>query len=143
MSVLVEPEIISVIEKPELPEEVRKIEEQVMSATRADIEHANLVVAFSGLDVRKLHELRERGISAPAVNLCQFVANLEKLIHNLASARVNVRDVIVNAALQFGFSGGSSTCTTCEVQERENLKYWGVIADTCARFAHVLQEFQS
>jgi hypothetical protein len=58
-------------------------------------------------------------------------------------AQVNVQDVIVQAALQFGFGGGSSTCTTCEVQERENLKYWGGIADTCARFAHVLQKLQS
>lgn len=138
--VLVEPEIISVIEKPELPEEVRKIEEQVMSATRADIEHANLVVAFSGLDVRKLHELRERGIPAPAVNLCQFVANLEKLIHNLASARVNVRDVIVNAALQFGFGGGSSTCEICAMQERESFNYWINIADTCSKFAQIVRK---
>ena len=141
--VLVEPEIISVVKEPELPEEVRKIEEQALSATRADAEEAKLVVAFSGIDVQKLDELRKRGIAAPAVNLCQFVDNLEKLTSNSSSAQIDVRDVIVSAALQFGFGGGSSTCTICEARERENVNYWVGIADTCARFAHTVQKLQS
>ena len=141
--VLVEPEIISVVKEPELPEEVRKIEEQALSATRADAEEAKLVVAFSGIDVQKLDELRKRGIAAPAVNLCQFVDNLEKLTSNSSSAQIDVRDVIVSAALQFGFGGGSSTCTICEAQERENVNYWVGIADTCARFARTVQKLQS
>ena len=141
--VLVEPEILSVVKEPELPEEVRKIEEQALSATRADAEEAKLVVAFSGIDVQKLDELRKRGIAAPAVNLCQFVDNLEGLTHNSSSAQIDARDVIVSAALQFGFGGGSSTCAICEAQEGEIVNYWVGIADTCARFAHTVQKLQS
>jgi hypothetical protein len=141
--VLIEPEIISVVKEPELPEEVRKIEEQALSATRADAEGAKLVVAFSGIDVQKLDELRKRGIAAPAVNLCQFVDNLEELTRNSSSTQIDARDVLVSAALQFGFSGGSSTCTICEAQERENIDYWVNIADTCSRFAHTVQKLQS
>ena len=141
--VLIEPEIISVVKEPELPEEVRKIEEQALSATRADAEGAKLVVAFSGIDVQKLDELRKRGIAAPAVNLCQFVDNLEELTRNSSSTQIDARDVLVSAALQFGFSGGSSTCTICEAQERENIDYWVNIADTCSRFAHTVQKLES
>ena len=141
--VLVEPEIITDVKEPELPEEVRKIEEQAMSATRADVEQTKLVVAFSGIDVQKLDELRKRGIAAPAVNLCQFVDNLEELTRSSSSTQIDARDVIVGAALQFGFGGGSSTCAICETQERENVNYWVGIADTCARFAHTVQKLQS
>ena len=141
--VLVETQSFTVVQEPELPEEVRRIEEQAVSATCADAEGASLVVAFSGLDAQKLHELRERGIAAPAVNLCQFVDSLEQLNRNSSTAQVNVQDVIVHAALQFGFGGGSSTCTICEVQERENIDYWVNIADTCSRFAHTVQKLKS
>ena len=138
--VLVAPEFITVFDKPELPEEVRKIEEQAISATGADIDAAKLIVAFSGIDVQKLAELREAGIGAPAVNLCQFVDNLEELTRNSSSTQIDAREVIVGAALQFGFGGGSSTCDICEAQERENVNYWVGIADTCARFAHTVQK---
>jgi hypothetical protein len=140
---LVEPEFITVVKEPELPEEVRKIEEQALSATRADAEEAKLVVAFSGLDIQKLDELRKRGNAAPAVNLCQFVDNLEELTRNSSSTQIDAREVIVGAALQFGFGGGSSTGAICEAQERENVNYWVGIADTCARFAHTVQKLQS
>lgn len=141
--VLVEPEFIAVVEEPELPEQVRKIEEQALSATPTDVNAAKLVVGFSGLDVQRLHELRERGIAAPAVNLCQFVDNLEGVTHDSPNSRLDVREVIVGAALQFGFGGGSSTCTICEARERKNIDYWVNIADTCSRFAHAVQKLQS
>ena len=141
--VLVDPEIITVVEEQDLPDEIQRIEEQAIGATRADIESSSLIVGFSGIDDQKLHELRERGVAGPAVNLCQFVDNLEKLTSNSSSAQIDVRDVIVSAALQFGFGGGSSTCTICEAKERENVNYWVGIADTCARFAHTVQKLQS
>jgi hypothetical protein len=141
--VLVEPEIITDVEEPELPEEVRNIEEQAISATPIDIESANLIVGFSGIDVKKLSELRERGIAAPAVNLCQFVDHLEGVAHHTLSSQTQVREIVTGAALQFGFGGGSSTCNICEAQERDNLDYWINIADTCSRFAHTVQKLQS
>lgn len=141
--VLVEPEFMTVVEEPELPEQVRKIEEQALSGTPIDVNAAKLVVGFSGLDVQRLHELRERGIAAPAVNLCQIVDNLEEPTRNSSSTQIDAREVIVGAALQFGFGGGSSTCDICETKERENIDYWVNIADTCARFAHTVQKLQS
>ena len=141
--VLVESEVISQIEEPELPEKVRKIEELAMSATIADIEAAKLIVAFSGIDVQKLDELRARGVTAPAVNLCQFVDNLEGLTHTSLSTQIYAGDVIVGAALQFGFSGGSSTCNICEAKDHGNMNYWISIADTCSRFAQTLNKFWS
>lgn len=141
--VLVAPEIIALSDEIELPEEVRKIEEQALSATRADTESAKIIVAFSGLDVQKLQELRELGIAAPAVNLCQFVDNLEGLTHTTLSTQLNAGDVIVGAALQFGFSGGSSVCSICEVKDSENIDYWVSIADTCSRFAQTVQKMRS
>lgn len=141
--VLVAPEIIALSEEIELPEEVRKIEEQALSATRADVEVANLIVAFSGLDDQKLQELRELGIAAPAVNLCQFVDNLEGVAHHLLSPELELREVIVGAAMQFGFSGGSSVCSFCEAKDGTNIDYWIKIADTCTRFAHSVQRLQS
>jgi len=138
--VLVAPEFITVFDKPELPEEVRKIEEQAISATGADIDAAKLIVAFSGIDVQKLAELREAGIGAPAVNLCQFAGNLEEVARRSLASRSDVQEVIVDAALQFGFNGGSSICLICEASESTNVDYWISIADTCARFAHTVQK---
>ena len=80
---LVEPEIISQLKAPELPEEIRKIEEKAVSASTSDIENANLIVAFSGMDLVKLAELRENGVAAPAVNLCQFANSLQGETGNL------------------------------------------------------------
>ena len=141
--VLVESEVISQIEEPELPEKVRKIEEQAISATNSDIESAKLIVAFSGIDVQKLDELRERGLTAPAVNLCQFADNLQEIARQSLSSRLDVQEVVVGAALQFGFGGGSSTCSICEAKEGENVNYWISIADTCSRFAQTLNKLRS
>ena len=136
--VLVEPEIITVLEVPELPEEIRKIDEQAISATSADVEAAKLIVAFSGIDVQKLDELRARGVTAPAVNLCQFADNLEEIARQSQPSGLDLQEVIVGAALQHLFGGGSSTCSICEAKERENVDYWISIADTCSRFARTL-----
>ena len=136
--VLVEPEIIAVLDEPELPEEIRKIEEQANSATSADVEAAKLIVAFSGIDVQKLDELRERGVTAPAVNLCQFADNLAEVARQSLASQMDVQEAIVGIALQFGFAGGSSVCNICEAKERENVDYWISIADTCSRFAQTL-----
>ena len=141
--VLIEPEIITGLEAPELPEEIRKIEEAVICATISDIENANLIVAFSGIDLVKLDEIREIGVAAPAVNLCQFVDNLEALAIHSNVAPKDVRDVVVGAALQFGFSGGSSNCSICEAKEANNIDYWLNIADTCSRFAQTVHELRS
>jgi hypothetical protein len=141
--VLIEPEIIAVLDEPELPEEIRKIEEQALSATNSDVEAAKLIVAFSGIDVQKLDQLRERGLVAPAVNLCQFADNLEEVARQSPAFQSNVHEVIVGAALQFGFGGGSSTCSICEAQERESMNYWISIADTCSRFAQTLNKLRS
>ena len=140
--VLIEPEIITGIEAPELPEEIRKIEEAAISASASDIENANLIVAFSGMDLKKLNDLREKGVAAPAVNLCQFVDNLEALAVQPASPTIDVRDVVIGAALQFGFGGGSSTCSICEAKEGDNIDYWLNIADTCSRFAQTVHELR-
>ena len=140
--VLLEPEIITGLEAPELPEEIRQIEEAVISATTSDIENANLVVAFSGFDLVKLNEIREIGVAAPAVNLCQFVGNLEALVIHSDVSPNNIRDVVVGAALQFGFSGGSSECSICEAKEANNIDYWLGIADTCSRFAQSMHELR-
>jgi hypothetical protein len=141
--VLVEPEFITVFDEPELPEEIRKIEEQAISATRADIEAAKLIVAFSGIDVQKLDELREAGIGAPAVNLCQFADNLDEVARRSLATGLDIQEVIIGAALQYGFGGGSSTCSICEAKERENVNYWISIADTCSRFARTLNTLRS
>ena len=141
--VLIEPEIIAGLEAPELPEEIRKIEEAVICATISDIENANLIVAFSGIDLVKLDEIREIGVAAPAVNLCQFVDNLEALAIHSDVAPNDVRDVVVGAALQFGISGGSSNCSICEAKEANNIDYWLNIADTCSRFAQAVRELRS
>ena len=141
--VLIEPEIITGLEAPELPEEIRKIEEVAISASAVDIKNANLIVAFSGMDLVKIKELREKGVAAPAVNLCQFVDNLEALAIHSDVAPNDVRDVVVGAALQFGFGGGSSTCGICEAKEGDNFAYWLNIADTCSRFAQSVHEMRS
>jgi hypothetical protein len=141
--VLVDPAIIAVLDKPELPEEVRMIEEQAISATSADVEAAKLIVAFSGIDVQKLQELRELGIAAPAVNLCQFAYDFEGDTRESLSSRLDIQDCIVDAALQFGFSGGSSTCNSWEAKEYESMNYWISIADTCSRFAQTVHKMRS
>ena len=141
--VLVEPEIVTGVKAPELPEEIRKIEEVAVSASASDIENANLIVAFSGLDLVKINELRDIGVAAPAVNLCQFVDNLEALAIQSAAPTFDVRDVVIGAALQYGFSGGSSACSICEAKEANNIDYWLGIADTCSRFAQIAHQMRS
>ena len=142
--VLVEPEIITGLEAPELPEEIRKIEEKAISASATDVEKANLIVSFSGVDLVKLAELRDSGVAAPAVNLCQFERHLsQRETGNPTSSQLDVRDIIVSAALQYGFSGGSSTCSICEAKEANNIDYWLGIADTCSRFAQIAHQMRS
>jgi hypothetical protein len=141
--VLVEPETITELEAPELPEEIRRIEEEAISATAFDIENANLIVSFSGVDLVRLDEIREIGVAAPAVNLCQFVDILEAVAIHPAVPPNDVRDVVVGAALQFGFNGGSSNCSICEAKEANNIDYWIGIADTCSRFAQTVHELRS
>ena len=141
--VLVEPEIISELDVPELPEVIRKIEEVAVSASATDIENANLIVSFSGVDLVKLAELRDSGVAAPAVNLCQFVDNLEALTIQPVLPSIDFRDVVIGAALQFGFDGGSSTCSICEAKEANNIDYWLGIADTCSRFAQIAHQMRS
>jgi hypothetical protein len=141
--VLVEPEIITELEAPELPEEIRRIKEKAISATASDIKNAHLIVAFSGMDLVKLAELRDNGVAAPAVNLCQFVDNLEALAIHPGVPPNDVRDVVVGAALQFGFNGGSSNCSICEAKEGDSIDYWIGIADTCSRFAQTVHELRS
>ena len=142
--VLVEPEIISELNVPELPEEIRKIEEKAISASATDVEKANLIVSFSGVDLVKLAELRDSGVAAPAVNLCQFERHLSQGgTGNPTSSQLDVRDIIVSAALQYGFSGGSSTCSICEAKEANSIDYWLGIADTCTRFAQIAHQMRS
>ena len=142
--VLVEPEIISELNVPELPEEIRKIEEKAISASATDVEKANLIVSFSGVDLVKLAELRDSGVAAPAVNLCQFERHLSQgETGNPTSSQLDVRDIIVSAALQYGFSGGSSTCSICEAKEANSIDYWLGIADTCTRFAQIAHQMRS
>ena len=142
--VLVEPEIISELDVPELPEEIRKIEEKAISASATDVEKANLIVSFSGVDLVKLAELRDSGVAAPAVNLCQFERHLsQRETGNPTSSQLDVRDIIVSAALQYGFSGGSSTCSICEAKEANSIDYWLGIADTCTRFAQIAHQMRS
>ena len=140
--VLVEPQFINGVEAPELPEEIRRIEELAISASPAEIESASLIVAFSGVDINKLTELRERGVAVPAVNLCQFVEHLEETAHHKATSQVQLQEVMTSAALQFGFGGGSTTCSICEAQEMASMDYWVSIADTCSRFARHVQKLQ-
>jgi hypothetical protein len=140
---LIESESIATIKQPELPDEVRKIEETAHSATHSEIEAAKLIVSFSGIDAQKLNEIRERGVTAPAVNLCQFATNLEGVARQSLSSGLDVQEVIIGAALQFGFGGGSSTCSICAAQEREDVRYWIRIADTCSRFAQTVHELRT
>ena len=141
--VLVEPEIIADLEAPELPEEIRTIEEKAISASASDIKNAHLIVAFSGIDLVKLAELRDKGVAAPAVNLCQFANSLQGVTGNSSTSQIDVREEVVSAALQFGFGGGSSTCNICEAKEGDNLDYWLNIADTCSRFAQTVHEMRA
>jgi hypothetical protein len=134
--------LFNVVVAPDLPEEIRGIEEQVLSASPADIESASLIVAFTGLDMNKLVELRERGVAVPTVNLSQFVDYLEGTAHIKQSPPVQVQEVFASAALHFGFGGGSSICSFCEARESANIDYWISIADTCSRFAHYVQKLQ-
>ena len=140
--VLVDPEVISVVETPELPEQIRRIEEIAISARPADVANAQLIVSFSGVDVEKLNELRSSGIAVPAVNLCQFVDKFEGIASQSIPEHVHTQDVIVESALKFGFSGGSSTCEICEEKASQLFDYWVNIADTCTRFAQSVQRLQ-
>ena len=141
--VLVEPEIIADLEAPELPEEIRTIEEKAISASASDIKNAHLIVAFSGMDLVKLAELRDKGVAAPAVNLCQFANSLQGVTGNSSTSQIDVREEVVSAALQFGFGGGSSTCGICEAKDGDNFDYWLNIADTCSRFAQIAHKMRS
>jgi hypothetical protein len=105
--------LFNVVEAPELPEEIRGIEEQVLSASPADIESASLIVDY-----------------------------LEGTAHIKQSPPVQVQEVFASAALHFGFGGGSSICSFCEARESANIDYWISIADTCSRFAHYVQKLQ-
>jgi hypothetical protein len=113
-----------------------------IAAQPSEIDHTKLIVGFAGLDQQKVDVLRSAGISAPAVNLCQFVLSLDAVNQSKESPPPDVRDVIVGAALQFGFGGGSARCQICADTVGDSIHYWINIADTCTRFAHTVQRLQ-
>ena len=143
VSVLLRDEEISAIHEPDLPHSVLDITQEVNSAKQEDKDFATLIVGFSGLDEARIAQLRNEGVTAPAVNLCQFVLNLDEVFaESSCHHSLDVRDVIVGAALQFGFGGGSSQCAICADIVGDSEDYWINIADTCARFAQVIQNLQ-
>jgi len=75
--------------------------------------------------------------------LCQFANSLQGATGDSDASQIDVREVVVSAALQFGFGGGSSICKICEAKEGDNLDYWLNIADTCSRFAQTVHELRS
>jgi len=141
--VLATPSEIDSIDEPELPPSVQAISQKVVSADQSDIALAKLIVGFSGLDGAKVNGMRNAGVAAPAVNLCQFVLNLEQVAAGGSNfASVDTRELIVGAALQFGFGGGSSQCEICADKVGDSIDYWINIADTCARFAQLAKKIR-
>lgn len=136
-------EEIANMHEPELPTSVSAISQHAITADQSEIGQAKLVVGFSGLDVAKVNGLREDGVAAPAVNLCQFALNLDAVADGFKNQdAIDVRDVIVGAALQFGFGGGSTQCEICADKVGDSIDYWINIADTCARFAQSIKKLQ-
>ena len=133
---------IDQLHEPLLPQSVRAIKQVAVAAHSRDIDQAQLIVGFAGLDEFKVDALRSAGISAPAVNLCQFVLSLDTVNPSEATSKPDVRDVIVGAALQFGFGGGSARCQICADKMGDSIDYWINIADTCSRFAQTVQRLQ-
>ena len=141
--VLLRNEEITAIHEPDLPNSVLEITQEVISAKQEDKDFATLIVGFSGLDDARIAQLRNAGVAAPAVNLCQFVLNLDEVFAESSNRdSLDVRDVIVGAALQFGFGGGSSQCAICADKVGDSVDYWINIADTCVRFAQILRNLQ-
>ena len=140
--VLMSQQEIDQLNEPLLPQSVKAIEQVAVAAHSRDINQAQLIVGFAGLDEIKVDALRSEGISAPAVNLCQFVLSLDTVDPSAATPIPDVRDVIVGAALQFGFGGGSAQCQICADKVGESIDYWINIADTCSRFAQTVQRLQ-
>ena len=142
--VLVSQEELDFVYEPKLPPEVQAISQPVVAATTTEIECANLIVGFSGVDEMKVKKLRNAGISAPAVGLCQFVLNLNELTKSYVNQKSDdVHNVLVGSALQFGFAGGSTECAICADKVGDSLDYWINIADTCSRFAQFMQQLQA
>ena len=133
---------IDQLDEPLLPQSVKAIEQVALAAQQDEINQAQLIVGFAGLDELKVDALRSAGISAPAVNLCQFVLSLDAMHQSEAAPKPDVRDVIVGAALQFGFGGGSAQCQICADKVGDSIDYWINIADTCSRFARTVQRLQ-
>ena len=141
--VLLRNEEITAIHEPDLPNSVLEITQEVISAKQEDKDFATLIVGFSGLDDARIAQLRNAGVAAPAVNLCQFVLNLDEVFAESSNRdSLDVRDVIVGAALQFGFGGGSSQCAICADKVGDSEDYWINIADTCVRFAQIIGNLQ-
>lgn len=141
--VMLKPEQVSLLHEPELPLAVRAMQQSVFSAQTEDIEQAQLIVGFSGINGQVLNALRNGGVTAPAINLCQFVLNLgasNSLGTGMSDA--DVREFMVGAALQYGFTGESGECPICADKVGDSIDYWINIADTCARFAQIIQELQ-
>lgn len=135
---------IAAVNEPELPPSVAAISQRANSANQTDIDSAKIIVGFSGLDEAKIDRLRNAGVAAPAVNLCQFVLNLEVVAANANNfASVDARDVIIGAAMQVGIEGGSSKCEICADKVGDSIDYWINIADTCSRFAQTARKFQT
>lgn len=140
--VLMSQQDIDQLDEPLLPQTVRAIEQAAVAAEHDEINEANLIIGFAGLNVLKVDALRSAGISAPAVNLCQFVLSLDTVSSSKTTPKPDVRDVIVGAALQFGFGGGSTQCQICADKVGDSIDYWINIADTCSRFAQTVQRLQ-
>jgi hypothetical protein len=142
--VLATQDYIDRVYEPKLPLEVQAISQHVFSASAAEIVSTNLIVGFSGVDQAAVEKLRNSGLTAPAVGLCQFVLNLNEMVKsNEHQKTADVREVLVGAALQFGFAGGSTQCPICADKVDDSIDYWINIADSCSNFARHIQLLQS
>ena len=121
----------------QLPPHVRSVSPRAVVATPDHLAAADLLVGFANMRWPVVDHVRALHCTAPAVALCNFVAEADAIL----GGKVLANDV-VEAAMRHALTKPSMTCESCQHPISSD-EFWTNVADVCAQFATLVMRVAS
>ena len=115
-------------DQAELPTHVRAVSTRAVAATPDHLAAADLLVGFTNMRWPVVDHVRALHSTAPAVALCNFVAEADAILGGTMLA-----SDLVDAAMRHALTKPSMTCEMCQHPISSD-DFWTNLADVCAQF---------
>ena len=113
----------------ELPPHVRAVSARAEVATPDHLAAADLLVGFTNVHWPVVDHVRALHCTAPAIALCNFVADADAILEGK-----HVGSGLVDVAINHALTKPSTTCEMCRHPISSD-DFWTNVADVCAQFA--------